>query len=1051
MATVLSRTSWSLTSGVTTTVTIPSTTAGSTLIVTSGGGALVSAKITSALGTAFTKRTTYGGGDQEVAVQDFVALGGETAVFLTLNGAENVAGMVYEIAGLGAYIASSASSNGTGANAVLASDFMARPTATQISSGSGVLISMFTGSTTSTTTTFFQLGPFGAMDQGRIASGGGSTHFIWGSGISDVASTGAYPANAGAGFYAATTQDFAGDKAFACQAMYADATGVLTVPHVNPIVDENTLPGTRQENWYAGNTGTDSTIAGFANKTSYSPGDTVSFMVDSANTFRVEIYRLGYYGTDAIGARNVVGNQAYITGTPTTQPTPSVDSTTGATSCASWSASATWVIPSNAAPGVYVTLFRRTDAGNTTRFSVGHFIVKGSVTNKVAVVLPDFTYQAYNSWGATTDNGPRAGGTYTGRSLYELGVDANVAHRGYAVSFDRPYVVQQMRDNTYLFDSEQPWILFAEAQGYDLTYLSTHDLDANTSLLNDAKLAMLVGHHEYWTTNVYDCVTAAADTGVNIAFHSSNTALWHVRYDVADTARRTMICYKDSITVDDSAGFTGTGLDPVSYTGTWRDSRTGVSPFNSDVRRENALTGQLFTVNAGAADRKAVVRFADKGSPIWRNSASIQALTTGQTFTSTQLAVGDEVDSPDGSSGQPSNEVLLYNLTVTDFGSNGANAAGSTYTTALPSVMVGYTLYRRVSGALIFNTGSWRGSWGVSRWLKSAYNSGNTPDLDWQNAWLAIFYDLGVAPVTLKPLNVIDTAPTNPATGAPGPTRDDVAAAYGLTVPTNVAAAGSGSFRTDASGVALGNAIAAGSGKALLSAAAVTAIAVAAAGSGSLSGTAGGVANVISAAAGSASFTTTAAGQANVGQGNVGSASATFTAGGQAISVVAGTGSGQAGFTVAGTAASIQFLTGGAGSYRFSASGFATTGTVHPARDITVSLVLIPNRWQLTMGDDVPREIHTSLGAKEYVGLTITETTGKDISTDAVQLTLGTWSAPGTWRNPDDDNGLTPRVVKILVGDAYNPNAGEYYLWMKLPDTAEVVVRRYDPETILVD
>lgn len=795
MGTLVATTPWSFAKGATTqTVAIPAAAAGSTLVLVANGGAQVTAKITSSSGASFTQRT-QALGTLAVSIADYVTSGGETAVVLTLNAAENVAGIIYEAAGLGAFIG--ASNNGTGAQAVTANDFQSKPSsAVTVTAGAAMLFGAWAVSATFASNPFNGvnswrcMGPLGHLYQNAALQPGANTQFCYASGVADVTSAASYPAQLSAGQYEATSVWVQGGSAstFAAQAAYADASGVATNPAVNPIVGENSLPGTSQANWFLGSAGTDSTIAGFTDKPGYLPGDTVNFKVDStSNPFRVEIYRLGYYGWETFAARNVLGNQAgYITGTVTSQPAASVDATLGSASCA-WAVNATWAIPAGAAPGLYYVLYRRTDI--TSHLAGGHFIVRpASAQGLAAVCLPDFTYQAYNCWGATTDNGTFGVGTWTGRSLYQAGADAaspSLAHRAYAVSFDRPYGTQVTQANTYFFDAEQGIICFLEAQGYNLGYYSNKDLDDNTTLLNKAAAVLMIGHHEYWTQGVYDCFLAARDAGVNMMIDSSNTALWRVRFAAGDVNKRTVICYKDSTSVDVSAGWSGTGRDPGGYTGTWRDSRSGSAPNNPLVRRENALTGQIF-VNSAHQSVALTVPFASKAQPAWRNSPSVQALTSGQAYTTPTGAGGDELDSADGSSGQPANLVALCPTTTTNL-SAGANAVGDTYS-ATTSPVIGFTLYRAASGALVMNTGSWRGWQGTSRWAQNRIGGTVTAsDVNWQNALLAVLYDLGLVPVAAREMRpATDTALVNPGSGAPAgwPNRNAVAAAYGLAVPT---------------------------------------------------------------------------------------------------------------------------------------------------------------------------------------------------------------------------------------------------------------------------
>lgn len=789
MATLLNTTLWThtATAGTTKTVTIPAATAGSTLIVCAGGGAIITA-------TGFTKRSTYGGGGQDVSVSDMVAVGGETSVELSLNGAENISGIIYELAGLGGFVGWS--NNGGGAIPNLTGNYELAPTTSVTAAAPSLAVALWSINAPSSTrpsnglNRFRQMGPLGYLHAHGANQPGSGSEFVWASGLADVTATGRYPLALTAGEYRATSQwvNPSGDTTgFVVQALYADPSGVPTNPAVNQVARENSLPGTDSSYWFGGEDATNPTIAGYCDSQSYQPGDTVEFRVDSTgNPFRVEVYRLGYYGWETMGARRVT---EHITGAVTTQPTPTVDPILGSTSCA-WTTNATWQIPADACPGVYAVLFRRTDT--TTNFASSHFVVRGDTTGKTTIVIPDLTYQAYNAWGATTDTGTFSAGSVSGRSLYRHGADGatdNFGHRAYAVSFDRPYHTQAGNPNTYLWDADHGFIHFAEAQGYDLTYLSDTDLDRDPTLLVDASLVALIGHSEYWTAGVYDAYENAVDAGVNMFIYGSNLALWHVRFDPADTGRRTVICYKESGTRDVSAGWTGTGYDPSpEWTGTWRDTQPADTKTNSDVRRENALTGQLFLVN-GAVVERLTVPAASKTLPIWRNSPTIQALTDGQAYSTVATTMGYELDIADGSEGQPETLIQL-NPTSMDFPGRGANPAGTIYTGNTGLVNVGFSLYRRASGALVFNTGSWRAWWGTTRWYASDLpDVGRAVDVDWQNALLAILHDLGATPPAPREMKPgLDPALTDPATGAPDGDRNSIARAYGLTVPTTSSA-----------------------------------------------------------------------------------------------------------------------------------------------------------------------------------------------------------------------------------------------------------------------
>lgn len=780
MATLVAHTDWAhpKSGGTSFNVPIPTPTAGHTLVFCSAGGAISTP-------TGFTRApdAPYGGGAQDVSIWFKTATGSETSVAVSLNGSgDNVGGTILEFSGTLTY--NTGSNNGAGSTISQSSDYQVAPAAVSVSAQSLVigLWSVAQSTVFSTSNQFRQMGPAGRIvTSAAEQDASGPTKVIYAVGIADVDASHQWPFSASPGSYAATSvyQGSAPGTAFAAQAVFTDTSGTATVTWPNNIVRENSLPGTDTGNWYVNTNGTDSTIAGFPTTPSVQPGSTVSFKVDSTNSpFRAEIYRLGWYGFDTFGARRV----AQVTGTATAQPTPTVDGTLGSTSCAGWTANASWSVPSDAVPGVYYVLFRRTDV--TTHVASTHFVVREtSPSGKTAVVIPDLTHHAYSVWGATTDHGDRSTGTWTGRSLYQAGADGaspDFSHRSYAVCLDRPYSTQSTQAMTYLFDSEYGWIQFAEAQGFNLTYLSDMDLEGSTTLLNSAALVAMVGHHEYWTANIYTAFQNAVASGVNLFVYSSNTAGWRVRFAAGDTNKRTAICYKDSGTRDVSPGFTGTGYDPVTPTGTWRDASPTNGVNNPDRRLENALTGQRF-VASGPVQTPMLVDASFKAKPIWRNSASVQALTTGTHFTDISNSIGYEVDSADGSTGQPSNLTTVASTSTAV--TTGSNAAGTVYSTAT-SVNATWTLHRdATAGALVFNTGNWRAWWSCSRYQGSSPVA--SVSVDMQNALLSILFDLGQAPHSLTALQPgVDTTPTDPSIGAPAAGNGNVAIAYGLTAST---------------------------------------------------------------------------------------------------------------------------------------------------------------------------------------------------------------------------------------------------------------------------
>ena len=85
--------------------------------------------------------------------------------------------------------------------------------------------------------------------------------------------------------------------------------------------------------------------------------------------------------------------------------------------------------------------------------------------------------------------------------------------------------------------------------------------------------------------------------------------------------------------------------------------------------------------------------------------------------------------------------------------------------------------------------------------------------------------------------------------------------------------------------------------------------------------------------------------------------------------------------------------------------------------------------------------IWVSLGKKRYVGGTITDVNGADISSATFQIGYSTSDStpPSTWGTPDvSTQGATTaiREVLLLVEDPFV--AGQYYCWVDVADSPEI-------------
>jgi len=695
--------------------------------------------------TAWTKRAASLS-TMEIACADYTATGsGETSVTVTLNGSQPVRGIIWEFASLGAFVNAATSNSLTlsGHVATLGSVTTTGPT---------LCVSAYGYSTTSHTTAqdrMWGLSPQGWVYENLYVNLPGG-HW-WGQiGLSDVSAAGTYAASSG-NLTAATVQ--------AGSWYYTDTSGVATNPsYPNATVAENSITGAHESTWYG--VTTNASIAGYTDQRSYAPGSTVNFQVDSGNTaFTVAIYRLGCYGYWDYGARLM----ATVTGSPAVQSTPTVDGL-GATVC-SWSTTASWAIPAGAQPGIYVTIFK--SGANSAQ---GLFVVRSpsNSTASIAVIAADQTWQAYNAWGATSD----AGSTWTGKNLYGLGTGTNIAQRSSAVSFNRPYSTPSSDAITSLWDAEVSLVSFLEANGYDVAYYAMSDLEGNTNILKGHQVAVINGHSEYWTLNQRNAVENALLSGVNLASFSSNTMLWRVRYAVADSSYRYMICYKDTVS--------GASIDPGGYTGTWRDT----GGYNPLLWREEAQLGQQFLASANNSG-STTWSSTYAGLPCYRNTASIAGLAGASTYTASIGTLGEELDYVAAAS--PATPANLVNLNLQSYNAVNVTAAIGYPYTGSGTYNIGPSLYMRSNGALVFCAGTWRLACAASPYRLSTFAGGGSVDTNVQQMIVNVFADLGAQPASL-----LDAAHNGTASGllAPGPARNPAAYGLGVYVPADAAQTG---------------------------------------------------------------------------------------------------------------------------------------------------------------------------------------------------------------------------------------------------------------------
>jgi hypothetical protein len=510
-------------------------------------------------------------------------------------------------------------------------------------------------------------------------------------------------------------------------------------PLVSPVACENSKPGSPPSQWDVDGE-EDPSIQGFATDISVNRGETAHFKIDTpSSAYRLDIYRMGYYGGDGARLIDTVHPAAPL---PQVQPPCATEPETGLVDCGNWAVSASWAVPADAVSGIYFTKLVREDQPSGGSHIL--FVVRDDDSHSdLLFQTSDTTWQAYNSYG--------------GNSLYEGGPGVSPG-RAYKVSYNRPLTVRGPIPEDSPFNAEYPMVRWLERNGYDVSYFTGVDADRRGAEILEHKAFLSVGHDEYWSAQQRENVEAARDAGVNLAFFSGNEVFWKTRWedsiDGSGTDHRTLVCYKETHANDK--------IDPEDeiWTGTWRDPR-----FSSETdahEPENALTGTIFTVNSGTSAIQ--VPATDGKMRLWRNT-SVASLEPGQTATLADETLGFEWDEDLDNGFRPAGLFDLSSTTVEvpervlDYGSSYGPGTATHH----------LTLYRAPSGALVFGVGTVQWSWG----LDGEHDRGGPPaDPRMQQATVNLFADMGVQPGAMQgdltaATESSDTSPPSTTISAP--------------------------------------------------------------------------------------------------------------------------------------------------------------------------------------------------------------------------------------------------------------------------------------------
>jgi hypothetical protein len=281
----------------------------------------------------------------------------------------------------------------------------------------------------------------------------------------------------------------------------------------NPVAIENTEAGTNR--WDI-TPPAKPAIEGYASESSAAPGQRFHLHVRAGrpgDSYRVLVYRLGWYGGD--GGRLVTCLPGCDSAKPfVPQPAPPRPEPESGTVRAGWTETDVLPVGRSWVSGYYLAVLRVTDGPDEGAFGRIPLVVRAPPGDRSAILVqvPVNTWQAYNPWG--------------GKSLYTFNSTNEVAAS--KVSFDRPY--SEDVPVPVPFGLELQAVRFLEREGYDVSYATDADVDRSPGLLMNHRLAVSIGHDEYWSAGQRDAFDSALDRSTNLAALGANAAYWQVRY-----------------------------------------------------------------------------------------------------------------------------------------------------------------------------------------------------------------------------------------------------------------------------------------------------------------------------------------------------------------------------------------------------------------------------------------------------------------------------------------------------------------------------------------
>lgn len=332
----------------------------------------------------------------------------------------------------------------------------------------------------------------------------------------------------------------------------------------------------------------------YTDHVSYAPGDVVNFHASTnSDVWGMEIQK------DGLAYESVLKLEQ-LPGTHFSSPSNCYE-----IGC-DWPVAYSWNIPVDASSGFYlVKYWCKQEDGRL--FIRHHFFVVRPVSgdpDKILMILPTCTWLAYNDWGGANHYRGIAGELGKSRSpvlslnrpwargLVWLPEDAPRVsslfqkHRGstphYATkewAFSNQYCFYYASAGWAQFDRH--FYRWALSENYKIDMITQHDIVQSADLMKSYKCVVIVGHDEYWSSEMRDTLDHYIEQGGNVARFAGNF-LWQIRLE---NAGKTQVCYKDAALEQ----------DPYAYsdkhhltTGAWEDkeiNRPGVHTFGVNALR----------------------------------------------------------------------------------------------------------------------------------------------------------------------------------------------------------------------------------------------------------------------------------------------------------------------------------------------------------------------------------------------------------------------------------------------------------------------------------